>query len=72
MTLNTPRVRTLQDRRDFPAGREAFDLKPVSRCEAYHFIEAIYQQCLPFGVLHSRNAVCKYYRPLAAIGLHPL
>ena len=44
MTLNTPRVRTLQDLRDFTAGSESFDLKPVSRCEAYHFIETLYQQ----------------------------
>ena len=44
MTLNIPRVRTRQDLRDFPAGNESFDLKPVSRCEAYHFIKAIYQQ----------------------------
>ena len=53
MTLNTPRVRTLQDLRDFTAGSESFDLKPVSRYEAYHFIETLYQQ---FGYPHLGKA----------------
>lgn len=44
MSLTTPRVRTLQDLRDFTAGSESFDLKPVSRSEAYRFIEAIYRK----------------------------
>ena len=44
MKLNTPRVRTLQDLRDFTAGNDSFDLEPVSRCDAYRFIEAAYKQ----------------------------
>ena len=40
MKLNTLRVRTLQDLRDFTAGNESFDLESVSRSEAYRFIEA--------------------------------
>jgi len=44
MTLTTPRVRTLQDLRDFTAGNDSFDLEPVSRCDAYRFIEATYKQ----------------------------
>ena len=44
MNLNTPRVRTLQDLRDFTASSKPFDLKPVSQPEAYRFIEATYQQ----------------------------
>ncbi|MCY4611221.1 MAG: hypothetical protein OXC38_05940, partial [Gammaproteobacteria bacterium] len=44
MNLNTLRVRTLQDLRDFTAGNDSFDLEPVSRCDAYRFIEATYQQ----------------------------
>ena len=44
MKLNTLRVRTLQDLRDFTAGNDSFDLEPVSRCDAYRFIEATYRQ----------------------------
>ena len=44
MKLTTPRVRTLQDLRDFTAGNDAFDLEPVSRCDAYRFIEATCKQ----------------------------
>ena len=49
LKLNTLRVRTLQDLRDFTAGNDSFDLQPASRPEAYRFIEATYQQ---FGDLH--------------------
>lgn len=44
LKLNTLRVRTLQDLRDFTAGNDSFDLEPVSRDDAYHFIEATYRQ----------------------------
>ena len=44
LNLNTLRVRTLQDLRDFTAGNDSFDLEPVSRGDAYRFIEATYQQ----------------------------
>ena len=44
LKLNTLRVRTLQDLRDFTAGNDSFDLEPVSRCDAYRFIEATYKQ----------------------------
>ena len=44
LKLNTLRVRTLQDLRDFTAGNDSFDLEPVSRCDAYRFIEATYRQ----------------------------
>ena len=44
LKLNTFRVRTLQDLRDFTAGNDSFDLEPVSRCNAYRFIEATYRQ----------------------------
>ena len=40
LDLNTHRVRTLKALRDFMAGSESFDFKPVSRLEAYRFIEA--------------------------------
>ena len=46
MNLSTLRVRTLQDLRDFTAGSDSFDLEPVSRSEAYRFIEAT---CKQFG-----------------------
>ena len=36
---NTFRVRTLKGLRDFIGGNESFDLEPVSRLEAYRFIE---------------------------------
>ena len=39
-----PRVRTLQDLRNFTAGNDSFDLEPVSRCDAYRFIEATFRQ----------------------------
>ena len=39
LKLNTLRVRTLQDLRDFTTGNGSFDLEPVSRSEAYRFIE---------------------------------
>ena len=44
LKLNTLRVRTLQDLRDFTTGNDSFDLEPVSRCDAYRFIEATYRQ----------------------------
>lgn len=44
MKLHTSRVRTLQDLRDFTTGNDSFDLEPVSRCDAYRFIEATCKQ----------------------------
>ncbi len=53
LKLNTLRVRTLQDLRDFTAGNDSFDLEPVSRCDAYRFIEAT---CKQFGYPHLGKA----------------
>lgn len=44
LKLNTLRVQTLQDLRDFTAGNDSFNLESVSRCDAYGFIEATHQQ----------------------------
>ena len=39
LKLNTQRVQTLQDLRDFTAGNESFDLEPVSHHEGDRLIE---------------------------------
>ncbi len=44
LKLNTRRIRTLQDLRDFTAGNDSFDLEPVSRCDACRFTEATCRQ----------------------------